>query len=73
MSSQTPWKSSGVPIVEPMIVSSRHQIRFSAAGGFGPEVAPQTTILPSRAAEASERFQVASPTCSIDDVARRRR
>ena len=32
--------------------------------GSGPSVAPQTTIRPVAPAEASERFQVASPTCS---------
>ena len=51
-------------VVEPNTASSRHQIRCSAAGGFGPDVAPQTTIRASRAAEASERSHVAAPTCS---------
>ena len=46
----------------------RHQIRFSAAGGFGPEVAPQTTIrAPRRAARR------ASASTSPRRRARRRR
>ena len=41
-----------------------HQMRCSAAGGFGPVVAPQTTMRPPGRAASSERFQVASPTVS---------
>ena len=53
-----------MPIVEPRIVSCFHQIRWSAAGGFGPVVAPQTAMRPSRAATSSDVRHVASPTWS---------
>src|SRR5262249_4650410 len=49
-SSRAPAKSSPVPIVEPRIVSCFHQIRCSAAGGFGPLAAPHTVIRPPGAA-----------------------
>src|SRR2546421_592537 len=51
-------------MVEPRIESCFHQIRWSAAGGLGPLVAPQTAILPAWAATSSEVRHVASPTCS---------
>src|SRR5438552_6090319 len=37
-------------------------MRWSAAGGFGPLVAPQTVIRPPGPAAWSDRCQVASPT-----------
>ena len=49
-----PRSRLAVPIVEPRIVSCFHQIRCSAAGGFGPLVAPQTVTRPSRAATSSD-------------------
>ena len=42
-----PRSRSRVPIVDPRIESCFHQMRWSCAGGFGPLVAPQTTIRPS--------------------------
>jgi len=57
--SQTAWKSSGDPIDEPRIESCFHQTRCRAAGGFGPVVAPQTTIRASERAASRVRFQVA--------------
>ena len=63
-SSYAPRKSSRVPIVEPKTVSCFHQNRCSAAGGFGPLVAPQTATRPAGATAASDRAQVASPTVS---------
>ncbi len=45
-------------------MSCFHQNRWSAAGGFGPEVAPQTTMRPAGRAAASVRAHVASPTDS---------
>jgi hypothetical protein len=46
------------------MVSCFHQTRCSCAGGFGPDVAPQTATRPPGFATASEVFHVASPTCS---------
>ncbi len=63
-SSYAPRKSWCVPIVEPSTVSCFHQKRWSCAGGFGPLVAPQTTIRPAGRTAASDRAQVASPTVS---------
>ena len=60
-----------VPIVEPRMVSCFHQTRWSAAGGFGPVVAPQTAMRPSRAATSSDVLHVASPTCSTTTSAPR--
>src|SRR5437588_234098 len=53
-----------VPIVEPRIESCFHQMRWRAAGGLGPVVAPQTTTRAPGAATWSEVAQVASPTVS---------
>ena len=57
--------SDRVPIVEPTTDSCRKKTRLRSAGGFGPLVAPQTTIVPPGARDFSECDQVASPTVSI--------
>src|SRR5690242_6238679 len=46
ISRYAPSKSSFRPIVDPRIESCFHQIRWRAAGGFGPVVAPHTAIRP---------------------------
>src|SRR5436305_520821 len=46
-------------------------MRCSAAGGFGPDVAPHTATRPSRAATSSDVRHVASPTCSTTTSAPR--
>ena len=45
-------------------MSCFHQNRWSWAGGFGPDVAPQTTTRPAGRTAARDRAQVASPTVS---------
>ena len=52
-------------------MSCFHHTRWSAAGGFGPDVAPHTAIRPSRAATSNDVRHVASPTCSTTTFAPR--
>jgi hypothetical protein len=52
-------------MVEPRIESCRKKTRLSSAGGAGPEVAPQITIVPPGLSVRREWPHVASPTVSI--------
>ena len=54
-----------VPIVEPMTDSCRKKIRFSSAGGFGPDVAPDTTTRPPGFKRLQRVRPGGAPTVSI--------
>ena len=51
-------------MVDPTIRSWRKNTRFRSAGGFGPLVAPDTTIVPPGRSALSEWLHVAAPTVS---------
>src|SRR5438876_712254 len=52
-------------MVEPTTESWRKKTRLSWAGGFGPDVAPQTTMRPPGLSDLSEWSHVAWPTGSM--------